>query len=93
MAFDLKGFQLRQAGGVCGTTGQYRYTEATYITLDAASAVEAAHYFDSIYQQLPVGTLIETVAAAGGTPVRKSYIVTASASTGVTIALQTTSAG
>jgi hypothetical protein len=93
MAFSTKGFALETPGGVAGTTGQIRRTRASYITLDAAATVEAAHYFDSIYASLPVGTVISAVMAAGGTPVFKNYVVTASASTGVTIALQSTAAG
>ena len=93
MAFAQAGFSLMEAGGVCGATGQYRFIRARYITLDAAATVEATGYFNSIYQNLPVGSLIDAIMAVGGTPVFKNYIVTASSSAGVTIALQTVSAG
>jgi hypothetical protein len=93
MAFNINGFRLGEAFGVAGASGQYRYTWATYITTDTAAVVEAAHYFDSIYQNLPVGTVIEATMAMGGTPVIKDYVVTASSASAVTIALKSTAAG
>lgn len=93
MAFDAKGWKLEPAGGVCGSTGQYRHTHAKYITLDAAAVVEGAGYFNAIYQNAPVGTVIDAVMDIAGTPVNKRYIVTASSSSGVTVALQSASAG
>jgi hypothetical protein len=64
-----------------------------YVTADAAATVEAAGYFNSMYSSLAKGDAIDCVMAIAGTPVLKSYVVTASASTGVTIALQTATAG
>jgi hypothetical protein len=46
-----------------------------------------------MYSSLAKGDAIDCVMAIAGTPVLKSYVVTASASTGVTIALQTATAG
>jgi hypothetical protein len=94
MAFDAKGFRLETPGGVVTISSvNYQHTRASYITGDAAATVEAAHYFDSIYLSLPVGTTIDALMVCAGTPVRKSYVVTASASTAVTIAVQAVAAG
>jgi hypothetical protein len=93
MAFSIKGFALGSPGGVAGTSGQYQRTHASYITTDTAATVEGANYFLSIFSNLPVGTTISSVMNVAATPVFKEYVVTASSSTTVTIALQSTSAG
>ena len=102
--FDKKGWQMGPSGGSCGSTGQYMRQQATYITTDAAATVEAANYFPAVqaaapnapemsYLNFPVGLKIEATMNVGSTPVFKTYIVTASSSSGVTIALQATTAG
>lgn len=106
MTFSALGWQMGPCGGVAGATGQYLFQEANYITTDAAAAVEAAGYFPAAqgsgsdvitksmsYLNFPAGLAIAAIMNIGATPVRKNYIVTASSSSGVTIALQTTTAG
>lgn len=56
---------------------------------DAQAAIRAANYFNDAYQALPKGTIIDVLAATDTTPVLCRYVVTASASNGVTLALQT----
>lgn len=62
---------------------------ARYETTEAQSAVRATGYFNAEYKALPKGTILDVVGVIGGTPTLCSYIVTASSSSGVTIALQT----
>jgi len=66
-----------------------------YVTADTAATVEGAGYFPaaSLYTSVAVGDVIEAVMVVGGTPVKKTYVVTASTSSAITIALQTTTAG
>ena len=103
--FDQKGWQLQAPGGVATVSGvQYQQTFATYITGDAAAVVEAAGYLPPTvgaapnaltmsYLNFPVGLVIRATMVCAGTPVIKTYIVTASSSSGVTLALQTGTAG
>ena len=62
-------------------------------TADAAAVVEAANYLNASASRLPKGTTIDAVMAVNGTPVRKSYVVTANTGSVVTIGLQTATAG
>lgn len=64
-----------------------------YSTKDPAATVETAGYFNTLYDILKKGDVIQAVMAFGGTPVVKTYVVTASSSAGVTIAVQTTVLG
>ncbi|MFZ1963869.1 MAG: hypothetical protein WAU78_10485 [Roseiarcus sp.] len=65
-----------------------------YVTADAAATVENGGYFPAtLYTQLSLGDVIMAVMACNGTPVIKNYVVTASGSGGITVALQTASAG
>lgn len=66
---------------------------AWLFTPDAAAVVEAANYLNASVKRLPKGTIIHAAMALGGTPVLKSYVVTANSGTAVTIALQATAAG
>ena len=66
----------------------------SYGTDDAAATVEAAGYFNAARARLTVGSIIIASMANAGTPVVKTYVVTAVPATGnVTIALATTTAG
>ncbi|WP_163616505.1 hypothetical protein, partial [Klebsiella pneumoniae] len=63
-----------------------------YATADAAAVVEAAAYAPD--KRLKKGDIIEASMARGGTPVTKTYVVTAVSALGVpTLALQSTAAG
>ena len=65
-----------------------------YRTDDAAAAVEAGGYFNNARGRLVVGDLIFASMVLAGTPVAKTYVVTAAPKTGnVTIALAATAAG
>jgi hypothetical protein len=58
-------------------------------TNDAAAAVEAAGYFNSMADTLVVGTQIDASLDLDGTPARKDYIVSANAGGVVTITAAT----
>jgi len=77
------------SGTGAGNVGHCAY----YWTTDAAAAIEAANYFNSAWERLPKGTRLEAVMVTGGTPVTKTYVVTASSASGVTIAIQVATAG
>ncbi|MGE3914057.1 MAG: hypothetical protein AB7F78_00040 [Hyphomicrobiaceae bacterium] len=66
-----------------------KYTHPT----DTLAAMQATGYFDAAYAALPKGTTLEMVAAMDGTPRSAEGVVTASSSSGVTIAMAETSAG
>ncbi len=94
MAYDAKNLSVSNPGCVYTGGGEDKVAHRAHlITADAAATVETAAYFDAAYLRLPKGTIIDAVMAVGGTPVRKSYVVTASSASGVTIALQTATAG
>lgn len=59
-----------------------------YVTTEAYADIAANGYFDSAYKLLGKGDIIMAVCSVGGTPVLRSYVVTASSSSGVTIAAQ-----
>lgn len=65
-----------------GRCGEYR-------TTDAKATIMAANYFNSSWEALPKGTILDIVAATDTTPVYFSVIVTASSSSAVTVVLQT----
>lgn len=89
MAFDPKSlarvYQVPVAAGdMC--------SKYVYATPDAAATVEAANYFTD--KRLKKGDVIEAMMARAGTPVTKTYILTAVNANGqATAALQSTSAG
>lgn len=66
-----------------------------YVTADTAATVEGAGYFPAatLSGVVSVGDVIEAVMVVGGTPVKKTYVVTVSTSSTITIALQTATAG
>lgn len=65
-----------------------------YATADTAATVEGAGYFNAVASFVQKGDTIDATMAIGGTPVRKSYVITsANGVTPVVIALQTTTAG
>lgn len=65
-----------------------------YATADTAATVETSGYFNAAASLVSKGDQIDAAMVLGGTPVRKSYVVTsANGVTPVTIALQTTTAG
>lgn len=57
-----------------------------YATNDAAAAVEAAGFFNSMANDLPVGSIIFASLDLDGTPTAKQYVVTANTGTVVTVA-------
>ncbi len=106
MAFLAAGWQMKEASGVAGSTGQYLFQKAEYITQDAPAAVEAANYLPAAqnsgsdpitnlisYLNFPAGLVITVLASVNTAPVLKMYVVTASSSAGVTLALIKTTAG
>jgi hypothetical protein len=92
MPADPKALQRLPGHGAYGSSAGIDkvFHEARYVTTDAPAVVEAAGYFNALYERLPKTTVIKSVMTAAGTPVVKQYIVTASSSTAVTIALQAT---
>lgn len=93
MAFNKDGlYRQGQGGYVAALAPNPRLSLWHYATTDAAAAVEAANYFPAKIDQAAAfvkGDVIQVVAAAGGTPVLKAYIVTAVGATACTIAAQT----
>ncbi len=88
MAFDVKGFRTHDfmfnPSGAAGAN----LSKHSYVSNDDVAAIETAGYFDTIYGRLKKGDHIDMVLDLDATPIRRAYIVTASASTGVTIAAQ-----
>jgi hypothetical protein len=86
MAFVLK-TDLRRvadfpAAGIAGPlAGSFHH-----VTADAAATVAAANYFNAAAALLVKGSVITSITAITGTPVRTAYIVTANDGTTVTIA-------
>lgn len=80
-------------GSTAGAAQSQLGNHFSYWTDDAAATVEAAGYFNASVVKLVKGATIDAVMACSGTPVRKSYVVTANTGTVVTVALQTTTAG
>ena len=84
-------------------TGQYQGGNVQsgerflYTTADTAATVAGAGYFSPAARGLDVGQIIEVVSDTGGTPLLKSYVITAvtkpdlsnGVAGAVTIALQT----
>jgi hypothetical protein len=89
MAYDPKSLvRLAQAAVAAGDMASKHF----YATNDAAAVVEAGGYITD--KRLRKGDVIEASMARAGTPVTKSYAVTAVNAAGVaTLALQTTGAG
>ena len=57
-----------------------------YTTSDTLANIAAAKYFNDFFEQLNVGDLIFATAGLGGTVATQHYVVSASSSSGVTIA-------
>ena len=90
MAFNQKGMYVVSAVGSVGvgadsTKKLHTYHHAT----DDAATVETAGYFNSWWRQLTKGDIILAALALDGTAVLKSYLVTASSATAVTIQVGT----
>lgn len=92
MAFSASNLRRKNYGAPLADNAQ-PMSEFSYVHTDAAAVVEAAGYFNAAYRTLAKGDLIDAVMAMGGTPVTKRYVVTASSSAAVTIALQSPAAG
>lgn len=94
MAFDIAGLRRLAPRGAVGNGAGSVTSAWAYDSNDAAATVEAANYFNSAADSFAKGDTIDAVMARGGTPVRKSYVVTsATGAATVTVALQTTTAG
>ncbi len=91
MAFKAQGLVTRPRGVT--VAGGAPAVDATYDDTDAAATGEVANYFLPAQAQLPKGSVIRAVWATGGTPVHKTYVVTVSTATTLTIVLQATTAG
>lgn len=92
MAYSVTNLRRKNYGAPLSSSVR-PISEWSYVTADTAATVETAAYFNTAYNLLSKGDVIEAVMVMGGTPVAKRYVVTASSSTAVTIALQTTTAG
>lgn len=89
MALDLNGLAVLARGGATAAGRANIFSVYTYATADAPAAVETAAYFDGAASFLTKGDVIICSMTRGGTPVAKTYIVTANTGTAVTIVLQT----
>ncbi len=90
MAFDAKGLTRTRMGGT--SPAGVSVSEFSYAAEDAAAVVEGANYFPGT-SGLAKGDKISAHMALGGTPILKHYVVTAVATAGCTIAIQTAAAG
>jgi hypothetical protein len=94
MAFDQAGLRRTTHRGAVGNGDGSVTSSWAYDTNDTAAVVEAANYFNTAAPQFAKGDTIDAVMVRGGTPVRKSYVVTsATAAATVVVALQTATAG
>lgn len=98
MPLNVKGLSLKPNGGNYanpGTVTAIAFTEATYISPDAAAVIEAANYFGTAagHPGLIKTAHLKIVSSCNGTPVLKSYVVTSNDGTTVVIALQIAVAG
>lgn len=88
MAFDIKGFRTHDfmfnPSGAAGAN----LSKHSYVSDDDVAAVETAGYFNSIYGRLKKGDHFDMTLDLDATPIRRAYVVTASSSSGVTIAKQ-----
>lgn len=77
--------------------GQVTHSQVSnwgYATADTAATVETSGYFNAAAALVSKGDAIDAVMVLGGTPVRKSYVVTsANGVTPVTIVIQQATAG
>lgn len=90
----LEAYQLIVVGPMpAATKGGINPVKARLTTTETAAAVETAGYFNSAAGRLPKGSRIEATMVLAGTPIGKSYIVTANTGSAVTVAVQTTTAG
>lgn len=83
-------------GLAAGTPKSNSINLFAYATDDAAATVEAGGYFNAARDEgrITLGDIIFASMANSGTPVSKTYVVTAAPASGaVTIALQSTVAG
>ncbi|MBG6211771.1 MULTISPECIES: hypothetical protein [Stappiaceae] len=86
MAFDADGFYtISHIGTVDPATPGTMRNFHGYVTNDDAAAVETGNYFLSIYDRLKVGDQVHCSLDMDGTPAGKSYVVSASSSTTVSI--------
>lgn len=90
MAFDKKGLTRTRNGGT--SAAGVTVSEFSYATEDAAAVVEGANYFPGDCG-LAKGDKVSAHMVLGGTPILKHYMVTAVATAGCTIAIQTATAG
>ncbi|TRL39830.1 hypothetical protein [Rhizobium straminoryzae] len=88
MAFDIKGFRtvdwMPNPSGEAGANLNVH----KYVTNDDTSAVQTSGYFNSIWRRLKKGDHIDMTLDLDATVMRRNYIVTASTSSGVTVAAQ-----
>lgn len=85
MAFAASGLRRMAYGGFLASAGDQPTCHWGYKTNDTAATVEGSGYFDAAYQRLKALDIIDAILDADGTPAHKRYLVTASASDGVTI--------
>lgn len=90
MAFLANGLTRTRAGGTTATN--VTVSQFDYATNDAAAVVEGSNYFPGDCG-LAKGDMITAHMAVSGTPILKQYSVTAVATAGCTIAVQTVTAG
>lgn len=90
MAFNIKGFRTvdfmyNPSGAAGANLGVHKY-----VTDDDTAAVATAGYFNAlaVATRVKKGDHIDITLTLSGTPMRRSYIVTAVTSTTVTIAAQ-----
>lgn len=79
MAFSASGLTTPSFG-----VGKNR--RHSYSTPDTTTTVGGANYFDSAWEKLSAGDVIECVCTTGGTPTAILKVVTASSSSAVTVA-------
>ncbi len=88
MTFNIKGFRTHDfmfnPSGEAGANLSIH----SYVSDDDVAAIETAGYFNEIWRRLKKGDHFNMTLDLDATPIRRAYVVTASASTGVSIAKQ-----
>lgn len=92
MAYAEKGLRRLTHRGAVGNGDGSVTSNWAYDTNDNAATVEAANYFNAAASVLSKGDVIEAVMVRSGTPVGKTFIVTANTGSAVTIAVFTAAA-
>lgn len=91
MPFAVNGLKRTRAGGTSATN--LTVSQFDYATNDAPAVVEGSNYFPGDCGLAKGDSITAHMTLGGATPILKQYMVTAVATAGCTIAVQTVTAG